>query len=539
MTQAPRPEGETSYDRIEYTAGSFPRLNPARLGAAGYLFGLTPAPASRCRMLELGCGQGFTLLSLAQLYPDSEFQGVDLSIRHIENAQRLASEAGLTNVSFEHRSITDISAERDGSYDYITSHGVYSWVPEAVKEKILEISGSQLTPQGMAYVSYNTLPGWAHLRVIREMLIYHTQRYEDPLEKHAQARILVSFLKESAPGGKEGWLAKWLQSVEEVLSRSEPSYFLHEYLEETNDPCFFHQFMEKADAHGLQYVSEADISQTFPTNLGSQAGKVIEMLKRSLVDAEQYMDFARNTQFRCTLLCRKDAPFQRAFQSERLSQLLFALMLKPVNAAVNLAPNEPEPFMFSNGSKFTSQDTLVKAALYVLARRPATFMSLPGLRAEARQFLSDHNSSVEAADRPDALTTLNKLFGKFITVGIVETSTPDLGQFAPERKRPEKPFALPIARAQAAAKTPVLRNTLHSAKAAEAILALLPSCDGTKSTDELFDLYKSLIANHTLMPPVPQQADEAPNLRTAFDEVMEAIVRGNFLWKSLAAPQQA
>lgn len=506
-------------------------MNPARMGALGFLFGMRPVPASRCRMLELGCGQGFTLLALAQLFPQSEFIGVDLSQRQVENANRLAAHAGLTNVRFEHRSIMDISLERDGAFDYIASHGVYSWVPSDVREKLLEICGSQLGPQGMAYVSYNTLPGWAHLRVIREILMYHTQRYEDPLEKYAQAQALVGFLRESAPGGKDSWLAKWLDSVQRLLAQSEPAYFVHEYLEENNDPCFFHEFMERAAKYGLQYLSESHVGSVFPTNLGPQAAKVIEMLKRSVVEGEQYMDFARNTQFRCTLLCRQEVAVERALSPARLGQLLFSTALAPVVDQVDLTAGVAVEFAFANGSRFNSKDSLVKAALVYLKNNPGIFLSLPAMLNGARAVMREREFPEAVSDDAAGLGKLATLMDRFIRVGTVELSTPDLGGYLPVGALSQNPLAPPLARAQAELKMRVLRNNLSSSPVSEAMALILPHCDGTRTLDDLFAIYQENVRAGRLMPPVPKSPDEPPDFHSAFESLKKELTLGRLIWR--------
>lgn len=529
LTSAVIPTGETPYDRVQYMAASFPQMAPSRIAAVGTLFGLKPPSPSRCRVLELGCGQGFTLLSLAQLYPDSEFLGIDLSVRHIENAKCMAEEAGLSNVRFEHRSIADITKERDGEYDYITSHGVYSWVSPDIQKKILAICGEHLTPQGMAYISYNTLPGWAHLRVIREMLIYHTQRYSDPLEKFNQAKILVSFLRETAPGGPDGWLAKWLVSVETLLAHSDPSYFLHEYLEETNDPCFFHQFMDRAADAGLQYVSESAIASTFSSNLGPH-GKVVEMLKRSVIDGEQYMDFARNTKFRSTLLCHADITINRSIDYARLRSLLYATALRPVANGRNLDREVAEEFIFPNGSKFSSRDPLAKAALHFLSGHPGVFLSLPAMLEGARMILSESGVQLAPTPTADEVNILHTLVGRFIVAGVAEISTPDLGEFLPTTKMADPPFAPPLSRVQAAKRLPILRGSLRSEKASESASALLALCDGSRTHEELFAFYQKQVASGALPVPVPLVVGGAPDLKAAFQEILQEMTQGAMLW---------
>ncbi|MDX2080070.1 MAG: class I SAM-dependent methyltransferase [Terrimicrobiaceae bacterium] len=534
MTPESPPLERSPYDELEYIAASFPRMNPARIGAVGQLFGMRPAPAARCRMLELGCGQGFTLLALAQLFPESEFLGIDLAERHVANARRLAAAAGLTNVRFEQRDILDVSAERDGKFDYIASHGVYSWVPAPVKEHLLAVCGSQLEPQGMAYISYNTLPGWAHLRVVREMLIYHTSRYADPMEKHAQARTLVAFLRETAPGGKEGWLARWLAEVEKLLARSEPAYFIHEYLETTNDPCYFHEFMERAEAHGLKYVSEAAVAQSFPTNLGQKAATVIEMLKRSVVDAEQYMDFARNTQFRTTLLARSDVLIDRNFTTERLARLRFAMAIRPVDSS------QPSPsldgtqeFVSAGGARFSSREPFIQAVLRVYSQRPGQFLGLPAVRQQALESLTA--SGVPHPAEPGVL--LGSLLSRCLAAGIAEAATSDATAFETVDHVTERPFATPLSRVQADAGLPVLQRDLVCRKLSEDARAIVAWCDGGRSADDILRAFDDAIRTGRLYQP-PPQADGKPTAPHELGrKILEDLAKGGFLWQLPAAPE--
>ena len=85
-----------------------------------------------------------------------------------------------------------------GKFDYIIAHGFFSWIPPIVREKFLEICRENLAPNGVAFVSYNAFPG-CHIRLMmREMMLYHTEKIESPFEKVKQSLALLDFLKEKA-----------------------------------------------------------------------------------------------------------------------------------------------------------------------------------------------------------------------------------------------------------------------------------------------------------------------------------------------------
>lgn len=51
-------------------------------------------------------------------------------------------------------------------------HGVFSWVPESVRRKILTVIKSHLSENGAATISYNTYPGWKSLEALKDMMTF-------------------------------------------------------------------------------------------------------------------------------------------------------------------------------------------------------------------------------------------------------------------------------------------------------------------------------------------------------------------------------
>ena len=170
-----------SYDAVPYPDKPRPATHPDHLAALARLAGLNPAPARRCRVLELGCAAGANLWPMAQYLPESEFVGVDFSPVQVESGRRFVADLGLQNLTLTAASILDVD-QSWGTFDYVLCHGVFSWVPREVQEAILTICTRQLAPQGIAYVSYNTFPGWHVRLMLREMVAYHGGQ---PLTCHA------------------------------------------------------------------------------------------------------------------------------------------------------------------------------------------------------------------------------------------------------------------------------------------------------------------------------------------------------------------
>src|SRR4051794_13106921 len=149
----------TSYDEMPYESHPYAQTHPSRLAVVATLFGLRPPPVETCRVLELGSAAGGNIIPIAESFPRSQWVGIDLSTRQVDEGQRLVQAMGLKNVTLRHASIMDVD-DSYGQFDYILAHGVFSWVPTEVRDKILDICSKRLTANGVAYVSYNTYPGW-------------------------------------------------------------------------------------------------------------------------------------------------------------------------------------------------------------------------------------------------------------------------------------------------------------------------------------------------------------------------------------------
>jgi SAM-dependent methyltransferase len=140
--------GPTLYDEVFYPGHVYGLTNPNHLATIATVYGMQPAPAERCRVLELGCGVGGNLLPMAFHFPNSEFVGVDLSGSTIERGQQNIAALGLSNINLLHCDIMNVDASF-GQFDYIIAHGVYSWVPPEVREKMMTIFKHNLTPHGV------------------------------------------------------------------------------------------------------------------------------------------------------------------------------------------------------------------------------------------------------------------------------------------------------------------------------------------------------------------------------------------------------
>ena len=361
----------SSYDAVPYSVHAFAQTRPDRLATVAALFGLESPDPQQCRVLELGCASGGNLIPMAAGNPQSRFVGIDLSARQIADGQAVLRELGLGNVELREGSILDID-DSLGQFDYVLAHGVYSWVPPAVQERILEICARNLSPRGVAYVSYNTYPGWHARGAVREMLWYHTQRFADPLTRIREARALLVFMARAMPGAG-GAFGTLLRQELALLLATPDTYLLHEHLEEFNEPLYFHQFAQRAAACGLQYLGETQVGTMVAGRLGADTEKTLRQISPDLLHMEQYMDFLRNRMFRQTLLCHAEVRLERALRPEAVMRFHVSSSAKPVSAAPEVRSDGGEAFAGGSKQKLTTRDPLMKGAMvWLWERAPAS-----------------------------------------------------------------------------------------------------------------------------------------------------------------------
>ena len=84
--------------------------------------GLTNRLAEGIRVLDAGCGRGRILNRLAELYPQSQFVGIDLSQEAVQGARQEATDKGLTNVEFVDADLSNFHETAEpNAYDFVTT----------------------------------------------------------------------------------------------------------------------------------------------------------------------------------------------------------------------------------------------------------------------------------------------------------------------------------------------------------------------------------------------------------------------------------
>jgi len=455
------------YDSAPYPSFPYPRLQPTRLSAIAHLFSLSAPPVHTARVLEIGSAAGGHLIPLAAAYPQARFVGLDVSPVQIRQGQERIARLGLTNIELICLSITDMGSQQ-GPFDFIICHGVYSWVPDEVREAILRVCRERLAGNGIAVISYNVLPGWRMLQIVRDCALLHAGSEETQAGRAARVRQLLDLFKSATPE-KTSYGQIWRHEAQRMRNLPD-SYLVHELFEENNSPCTFVEFASAARRHGLAYLGETSVGTMIPEVQVPEAAEAVRALSGSeLWAAEQYMDMISGRTFRQTLLVHEEAQssIDRSFDPARLRDLHMTASsgFKP---AASKAPGE-HAFDDGTGTTLSTDDHLVAQAIERFMARLPSSSSLTDL-------IPLNYTDVEREN-------IAKAFLKMLALGMVQISTEPI--ILPSEVA-ERPKAWAVARLDAASRAAVTATRRHELFELNPLATiLLPLLDGTRTRDDL------------------------------------------------------
>ena len=384
---------QRSYEDVLYREGAFAQTHPARLGAIARLLGQGAVDPRGARVLEIGCGYGLNLLPLAAMLPGARFTGVDLIAAEIAEARRLAAAAGLANVQFEAQDVRSLTVEA-GSFDYIIVHGVFSHVPDDAKAALLACCGRALAPQGVAYISYNTYPGWKARESVRDLLNFRAQGVTEPQARLANTRATLAFLDAALAEARAPSAMALRALVADMAKMRDASYF-HDDIGVCNDPCYLLQFVQWAAEHRLRYLGDAHLAtMSFPDLPAAPASLLADLAPDPLL-AEQMMDYVRQRTFRSSLLTRADAP-PVALTPAALRACAFGGILRAQVPVPDLSQGQRVRFALPAGKGLETGDAATKALLCVLADAWPRRLPFAALSAATSRLLASASVNVSA-----------------------------------------------------------------------------------------------------------------------------------------------
>jgi len=321
------------------------------------------------------------------------------------------------------------------------------------------------------------------------------RQFKEPKVQAQQARALLDFMAKSAPGENTPYSIQLRNEVEE-LRKLPDAYIFHDHLEPYNAPVYFHQFVEIANRHGLQYLGETELATMLPSNFPGDTAETLKRIAPDLVRTEQFMDFLRNRQFRQTLLVHRDVKLSRQIDARVIEKLEVASQAQPANVPVDERSDAKVEFKLPNGFSLTTATPITKAAFALMALRWPRSAPFAELRDAARARLGALPTAVPdpAVVAKDTQTLALELM-QCAAANMVELRT------RPARfsiQAGERPVAWSVAR-QEARTGPHVSNLRHETITLDEFnRQILLRLDGTRDRAALIEELSTLVASNEL-----------------------------------------
>ena len=370
------------HDRIHYPGGAWEHSHPDRIAANARMYGLSPAPVERCRVLELGCGAGGNIVPMACGLPGARFLGIDVAARPIEIGRGLATALGLANIELRRCDILDLPADL-GEFDYVIAHGVYSWVPAPAREALMSAFARHLAPGGIAYLNFNALPGGHFRNLARDLMRFRLAVFDDP---EAHGEDAVRFVRQVTGAQPEG--TPYRRILEDELGRIErnPSGVLfHDDLVPAHQAFHFRTVVEHAARHGLRYLCEARPADVHAGRYPEPVQAALRRFGGGRIAREQCLDFLVCQMYRCSLFCREATTLAPVGDLDAMRDLRVASPVRPAVASVDLTDGIVATFLALDGAALRLDDSTAKATLVLLAERWPASVGVEPLLRDARR----------------------------------------------------------------------------------------------------------------------------------------------------------
>ena len=351
---------------VSYDYSFFSELAPIEIGFNLLNRGFFPPSLGQFTYCELGCGQGFTTNVLAAANPQGEFWGIDFNPTHVAEAQRLADAAKLSNIRFLDQSFAEFLKTQTPKFDFITLHGVYSWINADNRQVIVDILRQKLKVGGAVYISYNALPGWSTVQPMRDLMAKYTEGIDNSSLQRVNKGMTFAHQLHQLQGKYFTENPSVIHDLQ-ALEHSSYNYLAHEYFNHDFCPLYHVDVAQQLSAAKLTFATSADADAQFQDlALDKQQSEFLATLDKPAL-CETTRDFFLNTRFRRDIFLRGPIRLSALEQGEYLSKMRFALIIDP-----DTIDKEPE----LAGQPIPLKQEIVQPIVAALADRPQTLRAL-------------------------------------------------------------------------------------------------------------------------------------------------------------------
>ena len=357
--------------------------------------------------------------------------------------------------------------------------------------------------------------------VVRDLMIFHTEPVREIKEKITEARAVVDFVKQHNPN-KQGVYGQMLENLSALIAKSPDHHLGHEYLEDNNHPCYFHEFVTKMRQHGLDYVTDVEFRQYLPTDYETLES-YDDMFRGDIFSREQYSDFFYNRNFRSSILCHQNQPVNRELDWELMPRFYLAAHIPALTPDY---VHENKAFTLETERDMVEIDNpFVKAALITLTNSYPQAIAFEKLFEVLCSHLTlESRASVDLQELKDTLAEeLHYLY----CLEAIELHTHPI-QYVTEVS--DRPVGAPLARWQAKQGYPVANMQCKTGELDVVAIQLLPYLDGSNTQQDLLNILLDLQKQGVFaVEGVHDEAAIRATFQNALNETLQALASNALL----------
>lgn len=312
---------------MEYVHNYCREMSPSALNFVLAIQGIEPVRLDQgFSCCDLGCGHGLSSNIFAACHPEGEFHAIDFNPSHILGARDMARQARLANVTFWEASFGDLAGLPLPLFDFITLHGVYSWVSADNRKLVVEFISRNLKAGGVVYLSYNSLPGWASLAPVRQLLVSLTDMSADLGEEQINGAIDFVSRLSSMNLSYFNNNPSAFNFFDELCKRSR-NYLAHEYFNEHWVQFYHADVVKDLVQAGVAFVGSATLGDNLDfLNFSPMERQLLAEIDNPVVK-ETVKDFSVNQQFRRDVFIKGRNKLDQLAQQELFSEVRFTLVV--------------------------------------------------------------------------------------------------------------------------------------------------------------------------------------------------------------------
>lgn len=276
------------------------------------------------RYLELGCAMGIHLHLTAAAHPQGHFVGVDFNAQQLLVAQEGIERTHISNIELIHASFSELLTQQLEPFDFIVTHGVWSWIAQEHQQAIVQLVSQLLKPNGIFYCSYMSHPGATHFTSVQKLMLEMSQHLTG--DSASKATQTVHFARRLAQT-QRGLFEKVPSLADDLtaLAQDKPSYIAHDFLSQHWQPQHSADMIRLMAQQGLAFIAGAGIIENIDVlEFSPEVRRMLDQLP-VLTLRETSKDILRNTLQRQDVYVKKAQKLNQAQRSAYYDQQLFCL----------------------------------------------------------------------------------------------------------------------------------------------------------------------------------------------------------------------